>query len=671
MEPDANPELLHTFCQVAAAHLGPVRAFLTDPAGFLEDPERVLELLPQVEGGLAAAERAELGDLARMFRELRHLLRDVGERGAVSTEALHALLELRDPLLGLLGAAAQEPRPARDDLEALGWAVSRTPGLSPDAVDRLAAARIAKLEVLSSAPPRDVAAVTGLEEETCRHLVATVARIAEARKAVAGVRYPSEWAAVLAAARKELEQALSGPEGDVDAAALRTEAVLVEMGRRAEAEELRAEAPAAWPARVRELERELRKPTRAEVEARRRNGAPLSHLDLRGLDLSHLDLREADLSGSDLRDADLEGADLTGARLLHADLRGARLRSARLDGATCRHSRWAGADLAGASLRDADLRGADIGSALTEGADLSGALLPGARRAPEPKQEPEPTPVPGAAPPESRTPALRRRAPWVLAAAALGLAVAAAGWMAASRSPVEPVTAGPPSPEPEVALQPPGAAAESERAPNGPAARGAAKDAPAPGPAPVGPVGSSPTPVVPESPGGRPSETGSDRTAPAEGARSVSPGPRPAPAERDASPASPPKPPKPAGVAFADPALEACVRRALGQPDGPLAPALVARLRSLDCATPEGGDPDVQDLRGIEALAGLERLDLSFNAIADIGPLAGLRNLRELRLTGNRVRDISPIAWLPASCAIDLRQNPIADITPLLRRGDR
>ncbi|RMG86768.1 MAG: pentapeptide repeat-containing protein, partial [Candidatus Dadabacteria bacterium] len=431
MEPDANPELLHTFCQVAAAHLGPIRAFLTDPAGFLEDPERVPELLPQVEGVIGAAEHAGLEDLARTFRELRKLLRDVGERGAVSTEAFHALLELRDPLLGLLGAAAQEPRTARDDLEALGWAVSRTPGLSPDAVDRLAAARIAKLEVLSSAPPRDVAAVTGLEEETCRHLVATVARIAEARKAGAGLRYPSEWAPVLAAARKELEQALSGPEGDADAAALRIEAILVEMGRRAEAEELRAEAPAAWPARIRELERELRKPTRAEVEARGKDGAPLSHLDLRGLDLSHLDLRKADLSGSDLRDADLEGADLTGARLLHADLRGARLRSARLDGATCRHSRWAGADLAGASLRDADLRGADIGGALTEGADLSGALLPGVRKEPEPKPPPEPSPVPKAAPQEPRTPAPRQRAPWVLAAAVLGLAVAVAGWMAA------------------------------------------------------------------------------------------------------------------------------------------------------------------------------------------------------------------------------------------------
>jgi uncharacterized protein YjbI with pentapeptide repeats len=116
--------------------------------------------------------------------------------------------------------------------------------------------------------------------------------------------------------------------------------------------------------------------TKAELEAKVKEGANLRGANLRGANLQGADLRGADLQGADLWGADLWGANLRGADLWGADLQGANLRGADLQGANLR-----GAYLQGANLRGANLRGAYLSdkTILTTGemfADYNATVVP-------------------------------------------------------------------------------------------------------------------------------------------------------------------------------------------------------------------------------------------------------------------------------------------------------
>lgn len=96
-------------------------------------------------------------------------------------------------------------------------------------------------------------------------------------------------------------------------------------------------------------------------------------------------------------------------------------------------------------------------------------------------------------------------------------------------------------------------------------------------------------------------------------------------------------------VEFADPALEAAVRAVLLQPEGPLLGVDIAALTQIYAA-----DVGIVSLSGIECATGLVSLTLSFNEIADIGPLAGLTQLEDLNLRSDPVADLGPLAGLTA-----------------------
>jgi Leucine-rich repeat (LRR) protein len=115
-------------------------------------------------------------------------------------------------------------------------------------------------------------------------------------------------------------------------------------------------------------------------------------------------------------------------------------------------------------------------------------------------------------------------------------------------------------------------------------------------------------------------------------------------------------------VAFADPALERAVRRALAvSPQLPLTCGLVERITNLDAA-----GAGIASLEGIENLTNLQVLWIRANEIADISPLATLTGLTSLNLAANRISDIGPLAGLTSLQFLAINDNgAIADLRPL------
>ena len=114
-------------------------------------------------------------------------------------------------------------------------------------------------------------------------------------------------------------------------------------------------------------------------------------------------------------------------------------------------------------------------------------------------------------------------------------------------------------------------------------------------------------------------------------------------------------------VHFPDPALRRAVEDALRKASGEFVrPRELAGLRAL-----EADFAGIADLTGIGLAVELSRLNIEFNRIRSIVPLAGLVGLRSLYLRSNRVDDIATLAHLPSLTILDLGDNRIVDVSPL------
>ena len=80
----------------------------------------------------------------------------------------------------------------------------------------------------------------------------------------------------------------------------------------------------------------------------------------------------------------------------------------------------------------------------------------------------------------------------------------------------------------------------------------------------------------------------------------------------------------------------------------------------------ELSESEIDDLDGVEYCIHTVSLDLSFNRIYDLLPLASLSCLQELNLSNNRIEYIDDISNLQQLRSIDLSNNSIVDILPLL-----
>lgn len=114
-------------------------------------------------------------------------------------------------------------------------------------------------------------------------------------------------------------------------------------------------------------------------------------------------------------------------------------------------------------------------------------------------------------------------------------------------------------------------------------------------------------------------------------------------------------------IYFVDPNLEAVMREALGEPDGPIYDFDLMELEKLYAA-----QRDITDLNGIENCGRLKVLNLCDNQISDLTPLSRLSNLEELNLSNNRISDLTPISNLSELRELDLSFNRIEGVWPLV-----
>ena len=113
--------------------------------------------------------------------------------------------------------------------------------------------------------------------------------------------------------------------------------------------------------------------------------------------------------------------------------------------------------------------------------------------------------------------------------------------------------------------------------------------------------------------------------------------------------------------AIPDPALLAGIVAALGKAAGEAVSE--ADLAGMETLSVRGGE--VEDLTGLEGAGGLVELDLGFNPLADLRPLALLSALESLNLDGTSV-DLRAVASLTGLKRLSLRRNGLDDLGPLV-----
>ena len=111
---------------------------------------------------------------------------------------------------------------------------------------------------------------------------------------------------------------------------------------------------------------------------------------------------------------------------------------------------------------------------------------------------------------------------------------------------------------------------------------------------------------------------------------------------------------------IADPGLRAAIRAALGKAPGETVSA--GELGGLASLSARNGG--VRDLAGLEAATGLRELDLGFNPLADLRPLALLPALESLNLDGAAL-DLRPLAALAGLRRLSVRHNLLDELQPL------
>jgi internalin A len=167
--------------------------------------------------------------------------------------------------------------------------------------------------------------------------------------------------------------------------------------------------------------------------------------------------------------------------------------------------------------------------------------------------------------------------------------------------------------------------------------------------------------------------------------------------------------PHPAAIDFGgDAALEADIRKKVGKDTGPITPADLAQVRSVNVSTGKvhqidpcifplltgvkdiffgPGEYDdltplqklttlmslrlsfsqVKDLHAIEGLKSLDRLDISHTQVGDdqLKSVASLVNLTELMLDEDTVSDLTPIASLKKLEKLSLKKTGVKSLAPL------
>ncbi len=100
--------------------------------------------------------------------------------------------------------------------------------------------------------------------------------------------------------------------------------------------------------------------------------------------------------------------------------------------------------------------------------------------------------------------------------------------------------------------------------------------------------------------------------------------------------------PPPFPVDFPDKRIEAAIREAIGKAEGVI---YSDEVRAIGRLAPLSG-ANITSLSGLEECQRLSRLELPFNQITDVSPLAYpiISGLNYLDLSSNQISDVSPLA---------------------------
>ena len=110
-------------------------------------------------------------------------------------------------------------------------------------------------------------------------------------------------------------------------------------------------------------------------------------------------------------------------------------------------------------------------------------------------------------------------------------------------------------------------------------------------------------------------------------------------------------------IQFSDPNLEAAIREAIGQQDGPIMESKLASVMFL-----VANERGITELSGIEHCTGLAYVYLAGNEIVDLGPLSELAKLQQLDVSQNQIVDVTPLGGLSQLKTLYLSDNQIVDI---------
>ena len=119
-------------------------------------------------------------------------------------------------------------------------------------------------------------------------------------------------------------------------------------------------------------------------------------------------------------------------------------------------------------------------------------------------------------------------------------------------------------------------------------------------------------------------------------------------------------------VDIPDPNLESTIRDQLNWEHPTLPPdAPITQQEMLQLTVLEAWESGITNLTGLEYATNLRELDLRYNPIADLRPLAHLIQLERIAFWGCQIVDLSPLRNLQNLISIAIGDNQISDLSPL------
>jgi internalin A len=140
--------------------------------------------------------------------------------------------------------------------------------------------------------------------------------------------------------------------------------------------------------------------------------------------------------------------------------------------------------------------------------------------------------------------------------------------------------------------------------------------------------------------------------------------------KNDGKPASTPNYNNSEIVKIADPRLAHCLRWEFDLKENePITKAHMEGLTSMNCTGRALGDDSqkITSLAGLEFAPNLVILDLSYNKISDLTPIAGAKKLAQINVDGNQLTSLKGLENKPGLITVHAKSNALTDVSALAK----